>query len=96
MARGRGNSGNAGNRGRGNSGRTFKVHGAKKKRVGRPRKVRRPLTAGFVGVPPELRINAVEPATEIEAEEVAGDVDNVAEIEKRERAEGRTEESEIK
>jgi hypothetical protein len=30
------------------------------------------------------------------AEEVAGDVDDVAEIEKRERAEGRTEESERK
>ena len=96
MARGGGNRGNAGNRGGGTRGRTFRVIGAKKRKPGRPRKVRRPLTAGFVGVPPELRINAVEPATEIEAEEVAGDVDDVAEIEKRERAEGRTEESEIK
>ena len=96
MAKGKRGGGNRGSRGAGTRGRTFRVIGTKKKRVGRPRKVRRPLTTGFVGVPPELRINAVEPATEIEAEEVAGDVDDVAEIEKRERAEGRTEESESK
>ena len=94
MARGRGgsgNRGNAGNRGRGSSGRVFRTI-AKKRKPGRPRKARRALAPGFIGVPPELRR---PPATE-PVEEVTGDVDDVAEIEKRERAEGRTEESEIK
>jgi hypothetical protein len=62
-------NGNRGNRGRANYGRAFKVHGARKRKPGRPRKARRALSAGFVGVPPELR--QVREPTDIE-EEVSG------------------------
>jgi hypothetical protein len=72
MARGSGNRGNAGSRGGGTRGRTFKVLGRKKRPVGRPRKTRRPLSAGFIGVPPELRqAREPEPVDDIE-EEVSG------------------------
>ena len=73
--RGRSNRGNRGNSGRGSSGRTFRVIGAKKRKPGRPRKVRRPLAPGFIGIPPELR-RAQEPDP---VEEMTGDVDDVAE-----------------
>ena len=78
--RGKSTRGNAGNRGRGSSGRTFRVIGAKKRPVGRPRKVRRPLTGGFVGA---RQAPTVEPEPGVEhAEEMTGDVDDVAEEER--------------
>jgi hypothetical protein len=36
--------------GRANYGRAFKVYGAKRRKVGRPRKARRALTSAFTGV----------------------------------------------
>ena len=65
MARGGGNRGDAGNRG--NAGRTygraFRVFGRKKRKAGRPRKVRRALTAAFTGV---RQAPAPEPVVDIE------------------------------
>ena len=55
MAKGKRGGGNRGSRGGANYGRAFKVHGKKRRKPGRPRKARRALTAGFIGVPPELR-----------------------------------------
>jgi len=88
MARGSGNRGNAGNRG--NSGRTygkaFRVFGKKKRKPGRPRKARTPLTSAFVGRS-ALRINAPE-AVDADSEP-ADDTEDL-------RAARRTEESESK
>ena len=91
-ASGRGNAGNRGTRGRGNPGRRIKVIGAKPKKPGRPRKhPRRSITTA-----PPLPEDYVFPTPETHelenAEEVSDDVDEIAEIEKRERAEGRKEE----
>ncbi len=74
VAKGKRGGGNRGCRGGGSYGRAFRVLGAKKRPVGRPRKIRRPLSAGFVGVPPELRqAREPEPVDDIE-EEVSGAV----------------------
>lgn len=54
--------------------------GAKKRKPGRPRKTRRALAPGYIGIPPELR-RAREPEP---VEEVTGD-----DVAKEERAEGR-------
>lgn len=90
--RGRGNAGNRGTTGRGTSGRSFPVIGVKKRKPGRPRKhPRRSITTA-----PPLPEDYVFPTPETHelenAEEVSDDVDEIAEIEKRERAEGRKEE----
>ena len=88
----KGNSGNrgSGNRGRANYGRAFPVIGVKK-RPGRPRKPRRALTtAGSFPVGYALPEPSTTPEEAETAEEVAGDVDDVAELENQERAEGRT------
>jgi hypothetical protein len=55
MAKGRSGAGNRGNSGRPNYGRSFKVLGRKPKRkAGRPRKARAPLTSAFfTGARPE-------------------------------------------
>jgi hypothetical protein len=69
---------NHGRRGHGNSGggtrgRAFAVLGRKKRKPGRPRKVRRPLTAAFIGAR-QARAREPELVDVDDIEEVSGAV----------------------
>ena len=69
MAKGQRGGGNRGSRGGGTSGRVFRTI-AKRRKPGRPRKARRALSAGALGLPPGFRLPAPAPV-----DEMTGDVD---------------------